>query len=85
MRYMDAAMDIDFEERESIRLGFFSEHRPEPSLSSVAVRRDHDGIWFVDVGATGPINVPESYGGLSVRVMQVPGTINAVARVDQVR
>jgi len=78
-------MDIDFEKRESIRLGFFREHRPQPSLSSVAVRRDRDlGVWFVDVGATGPVDLPASYGGLPVRVMQVPGTINAVARLDQV-
>jgi hypothetical protein len=81
---VDDAMNIDFQRRESIRLGFFHEHRPEPSLSSVAVRRDHAGSWFVDVGATGPIDLPASYGGLSVRVAQVPGTINAVARADQV-
>ena len=85
MCYMDGATDIDFERRESIRLGFFHEHRPQSSLSSVAVRRDRDlGVWFVDVGATGPVDLPASYGGLSVRVMQVPGTINAVARADQV-
>jgi hypothetical protein len=84
MGYVDGAMNIDFERRESIRLGFFHEHRPEANLSSVAVRRDRDGIWFVDVGATGPVDLPASYSGLSVRVMQVPGTVNAVARADQV-
>ncbi|HTW43778.1 MAG TPA: hypothetical protein VMD79_15840 [Solirubrobacteraceae bacterium] len=82
---MDGTTDIDFEMRESIRLGFFHEHRPQPSLSSVAVRRDRDlGVWFLDVGATGPVDLPASYHGLSVRVMQVPGTINAVAHANQV-
>jgi hypothetical protein len=82
---VNGMIDMAFERRESIRLGFFHEYRPQPSLSSVAVRRDRSlGIWFVDVGATGPIDLPTSYNGLDVRVSQVPRAINAVAPLAQV-
>jgi hypothetical protein len=85
MCYMDHSTDIDFERRESIRLGFFAEFEPQAGLSSVAVRRDRDqGVWFVDVGATDQVNLPASYSGLDVRVQRVPGMTNAVARLDRV-
>ncbi len=69
-------MHVDFYRRIARRLVF----------SSVAVRRDPErrDAWFLDVGATGPVNVPSSYRGLTVRVKQAHGAINAVARLDQV-
>ncbi len=81
---MSSVTDISPEERERIRLGFYRAHRAQASFSSVAVRRDRDkGVWFVDVGATAPVDLPNSYGGLEVRIKHVVGGVNAVARLDQ--
>lgn len=85
MNRVSGVIDIGSGEREQIRLGFYREHRAQAGLSSVAVRRDGErGFWFLDVGATGPVDVPSSYRGLKVRVKQASGANNAVARFDQV-
>jgi hypothetical protein len=85
MKRVTGAIDIGSGEREQVRLDFYREHRAQAGLSSVAVRRDRErGVWFLDVGATGPVDVPPSYRRLAVRVKQAVGAVNAVARLDQV-
>lgn len=85
MQCMSPATEIGAAEREQIRLEFYRAQRTQPGLSSVAVRRDRQrGVWFLDVGATEPIDVPSSYRGLAVRVKQALGAFNAVARLDQI-
>ncbi|HEY7952194.1 MAG TPA: hypothetical protein VID70_04350 [Solirubrobacteraceae bacterium] len=70
--------------RERTRLDFYREFRAQEGLSSVAVRRDREqGLWFLDVGVTTPVNVPSQYHGLEVRSKQTFGAINAVALPDQ--
>jgi hypothetical protein len=86
MTHMSSLIDVSPGEREQIRLDFYRAHRAQAGFSSVAVRRDpgRRDAWFLDVGATGPVDVPAGYRGLTVRVRQARGAINAVARLDQV-
>ncbi|MGH2904492.1 MAG: hypothetical protein ACRDK7_13050 [Solirubrobacteraceae bacterium] len=84
MRPVSSAVDITPDEREAIRVGFYRAHRAQGGLSSVAVRRDRErDLWFLDVGTTGPVDVPSVYRGLEVRIKHVAGGVNAVARLDQ--
>jgi hypothetical protein len=77
-------VDISPHEREQIRLDFYRAHRAQPGFSSVAVRRDPErDAWYLDVGATAPVDVQPSYRGLEVRVRQALGAINAVASPDR--
>jgi hypothetical protein len=81
---MSPLTDLDATERERIRLEFYRAHRVQPGFSSVALRRDAErDTWFLDVGATGPLDVPSNYRGLPVRVKQALDAINAVARLDR--
>ncbi len=82
MKRVSSLIDISPGEREQIRLDFYRAHRGQAGFSSVSVRRDLErrDAWFLDVGATGPVNVPSRYRGLTVRVKQAHGAINAVAR-----
>ncbi len=67
-------------ERDEVRLGFYRAHKGQSGFSSVALRRDEDdGIWYLDVGATGEVDMPSSYRGLQVRVKQTSRAVNAVA------
>jgi hypothetical protein len=86
MKRVSSLIDISPGEREQIRVDFYRAHRAQAGFSSVAVRRDPErqDAWFLDVGATGPVDVPSSYRGFTVRVKQAHGAINAVARLDQV-
>jgi hypothetical protein len=85
MVHMGSAVDISLAEREGIRLEFYRAHRAQSAFSSVAVRRDPvQGVWFLDVGATGPVNVATTYRGLQVRVKPALAAVNAVARREQV-
>jgi hypothetical protein len=85
MTSMANTVDITSEEREEIRLRFFREHRSQTGFSSVAVRRDREsGDWFLDVAATGALDVEPTYMGLEVRVKQTAGAVNAVGPIDQV-
>ncbi len=79
-------IDISPYERERTRLDFYHAHRAQAGFSSVAMRRDPErqNAWFLDVGATGPMDVPPRYRGLTVRVKQVHGAMSAVARIHQV-
>lgn len=80
---MRSVTDIGLGEREQIRLGFYRAHRAQSGFSSVAVRRDPEReAWFLDVGATGPVDVPSSYQGLEVRVRTTHGAINAVTHLN---
>lgn len=82
---MSNVTDISPSERERVRLGFYRAHRDQSGFSSVAVRRDPErSVWFLDVGAMAPVDVPSSYRGLEVRVRSARGAINAVAHLDQV-
>ena len=82
MKRVSSLIDISPGEREQIRLDFYRAHRGQAGFSSVSVRRDLErrDAWFLDVGATGPVNVPSRYRGLTVRVKQAHGAINAAAR-----
>ncbi len=84
MKRVSSLIDIGSGEREQIRVDFYRTHREQACFSSVAVRRDPErrDAWFLDVGATGPVDVPSRYHGLTVRVKQARGAINAVARLD---
>ena len=85
MARMGNVVDISPAEREDIRLKFYRAHRAQSAFSSVAVRRDPaQGVWFLDVGATGPVKVPPTYRGLQVRVKSALAAVNAVARREQV-
>jgi hypothetical protein len=85
MEHMNSITDISPREREEIRVDFYRAHRAQPGFSSVAVRRDPErDVWFLDVGATAPIDAPSSYRGLVVQVKSAVGAINAVGRLDQV-
>lgn len=62
MKRVSSPIDISSDEREQIRLDFYRAHRAQAGFSSVAVRRDPEprAAWFLDVGATGPVDVPSS-------------------------
>jgi hypothetical protein len=80
MRIMSSVIDITPQEREDIRLRFFREHASMPALASVGVRRSREsGAWYLDVGATGSLDVPSTFAGLQVRVRQTARAVNAVA------
>jgi len=85
MDSMANTVDITSKEREEIRLRFFREHRSQAGFSSVAVRRDRESRdWFLDVAATGTVDVEPTYRGLEVRVRQTARAVNAVGPIDQV-
>lgn len=85
MDSMANGVDITSKDREEIRLRFFRDHRSQAGFSSVAVRRDREtGDWFLDVGATGTLDVTPTYLGLEVRVKQTARAVNAVAPIDLV-
>ncbi len=78
-------VEISPSERERVRVDFYRAYRGQARFSSVSVRRDPEkGGWFLDVGATGPVDLPPSFRGLTVRVKLAGGAINAVARLDAV-
>jgi hypothetical protein len=83
---VSSLVDISPGEREQLRMDFYRAHRAQAGFSSVAVRRDPErrDVWFLDVGVTGPVDVPACYRGLTVRVKHAYGAINAVACLDQV-
>jgi hypothetical protein len=83
MKGVTSALDISSGQRDEIRLRFFREHGDMPDLASVGIRRDEDGAWYLDVGATGPLNVPAVFAGLEVRVTQTARAVNAVAPFDR--
>jgi hypothetical protein len=71
---------IGVHERDEVRLGFYRAHKKQSGFSSVALRRDESrGVWFLDVGASGEVELPSSYRGLEVRVQQTSRAVNAVA------
>jgi hypothetical protein len=81
---MVSVVDISPAEREHVRVDFYRAHRRQEAFSSVAVRRDSErSAWFLEVGATGPVDVPQTYAGLAVRVKPALGAINAVGRLTQ--
>jgi hypothetical protein len=83
---MSSVTDISPDGRERIRLDFYRAYRAQDGVSSVGVRRDRErDLWFLDVGATAPVDLPSSYRGLEVRIKHVAGGVNAVARLDQLR
>ena len=78
------SFDTNPGEREKVRLAFYHEYQHQRGLASVAVRRDgRSDIWFLDIGYTGSVEVPQSYHGLEVRSKRSAGAINAVANLDQ--
>jgi hypothetical protein len=82
MLRMGSVVEISSAEREQIRLAFYRAYRAQSAFSSVAVRRDEArGMWFLDVGATGPVDVPSTYRALEVRVKSALGAVNAVHTV----
>ncbi len=85
MDSMSSVTDISSGEREQIRLSFYRAYRAQAGLSSVAVRHDAEqDAWYLDVGATAPVDVPSSYRGLQVRVRTTPGAINAVTHLNHI-
>lgn len=79
MCYMVSA-ELEAHERDEVRLGFYRAHSKQSGFSSVALRRDEGrGVWFLDVGASGKVDLPSSYRGLEVRVQQTSRAVNAVA------
>ena len=79
MCYMISAQS-EARERNEVRLGFYQAHSKQSGSPSVALRRDESrGIWFLDVGASGKVDLPSSYRGLEVRVQQTSRAVNAVA------
>jgi hypothetical protein len=68
------------QQREAIRLAFFREHRAMHGFSSVAVRRDRDtGRFYLDVGVTRAIALPERFDGVEVRMTRTASAVHAVA------
>jgi hypothetical protein len=84
MKPVTSVAEISPGEREQLRLDFYRGHRGQSGFASVAVRRDAHGVWFLDVGATAPVDLPPTYRGLKVRTSRAAGAVNAVARPEQV-
>jgi hypothetical protein len=84
MRNVVSVVDISRSERERIRVDFYRAQRAQPGFSSVAVRRGKStGAWYVDVSVTGPVELPEAFRGLAVRVKAADGAVNAIGRLTQ--
>ncbi len=81
MDIVSGPTNMTVDAREQLRITFYRTYRGQAALCSVKVRKGDGGHWLVDVGATGKVDVPQSYQGLPVLVHDSPGAINAVARL----
>lgn len=69
----------DRREREAVRLGFFRRYRREPWFSSVSVRPDGSGAWYLSVGVTADPALEDTYEGLPIRPYRTASAVHAVA------